>query len=262
MDRRGFIKGVGALAASAGAAVGVGSVLEDRGEVAATNAPANVPATTGRASAPPAVRTSKLVVPVSTAVALGHLTRGNADTMSPLNRQSEVRGRLVWQQWAGPTPDYSGGAARHVTIVGLQRAGARSAVANMDILAHFAIDEAPYLVPFYAWSHTGGKVPRSSSPITFSMPTPNRASLEINYQLDRSAIAGNAAATGSMNLPIGTDGLSPGIYVLTTPAARTGVAPDLNEYMFSGDADAPLVRLDGAPLDFDHLVFAVRAQRV
>ena len=146
-----------------------------------------------------------------------------------------------------------------VTLAGLRRARPSPAFQRLDVVARFAIDDAPDFASFFAWSHVAGTVPRTSSPINFSALGPDRAALEINYVL-ASDLGGSAP--GRLYFPIGGTGLSPGIYVMTTPSAATGSTPEMQNLSFSGNPDAPLSTKHRVPLDFDHFVFAIRTDRV
>jgi hypothetical protein len=154
----------------------------------------------------------------------------------------------------------SGGSRFAVHLAGLRRARPSPALQRLDVVARYAIDEAPNFVSFLAWSHVEGAPPRTSYPVNFTVLAPDRVALDISYVL-APGVAGPAAQSGKLYLPIGGAGLAPGIYVMTTPSASTGITPDIQNFSYSGNLHNPLALRRGVPLDFDHFVFGIRTYR-
>jgi hypothetical protein len=185
---------------------------------------------------------------------------------------------LRWARWDVSLTTQTNQSAIHslfkvsslvdLSIGVLRRAddAAASAVRGLDIIAHFAIDDAPYFAPFSAWRYeaTGlSTPPKSTQPITFSARVPDFVALEVNYALNPSAIATGISSAGMLYLPIGANapsgaGLATGLYVFASPSTYTGVQPDLSAYVFSGNVHAPVADPPGRALDFDYLTLAIR----
>lgn len=134
---------------------------------------------------------------------------------------------------------------------------------SLEIVAHFAIDAAPYFAPFAAWRYRAGtaasKEERTQA-LTFTAEMPDRVALEVTYSLNPRAIAGGTRGAGSLYLPIGrigASGLAPGLFVLAAASPDTGVAPDLSACIFSG-MQAPLMDSSGRPPNFDYVMLAIR----
>lgn len=251
MDRRSFISVVGALAATAGASVGLGNLREGR-ELAASKAraaglaqSAGMPASASETLMAPDRRFVDLAFVPESAIATTQA--GEAPTLTRAGASKAVLS-------ASLEPRYS------VRLAGLRRARLTPALQRLDITVRYAIDDAPHFVSFVAWSHVEGNPARTSSPVNFTTLTRDRAALEVNYVL-APGIAGSAAQSGSLYLPIGGNGLEPGIYAMTTPSASTGLVPDLQDFSYTGNSRDPLTVRHGVPLDFDHFVFALRTYR-
>ena len=219
MDRRGFVSGVGALAATAAAGM-------------------SGAASAGNFSAANGLLAS--MIPDASLVNIGYLP---LDAL-PNHVVAGLR-----------APNYS---ATHydVNLVGLHSARPQSVLQRLDIVARFAIDRSPDPASFFAWSHVAGTVPKSSAPVTF--PVPDSAALQVDCRLEPTEAYAHAPRSAKLHLPIGGTGLVPGIYVVTTPSARTGLTPNLRDLVYSGEPEAPLALRRGTPLDFDHFVFVIR----
>jgi hypothetical protein len=244
MDRRGFISVVGALAATAGASVGVSTLSQAR-EVAAGKARA---AGLAQSAGMPASAAESLAVPDRRFVDVAFVPEHAADeAQEKMERMTKA-------------VSVSGGPRYAIRLAGLRRARPSPALQRLDVVARYAIDEAPNFVSFLAWSHVEGTPPRTSSSVNFTALAPDRAALEITYVLSP-GIAGPSATSGQLYLPIGGAGLAPGIYVMTTPSASTGLAPALQDFSYSGNSRNPITVRRGVPLDFDHFVFDIRTYR-
>jgi hypothetical protein len=139
---------------------------------------------------------------------------------------------------------------------------APSALQSLEVVAHFAINEAPHFAPFNAWQYVAaraGKAAKRSSPLTFAASMPDRVGLQVNYALERNgSLPSRLAAGGTVYLPIGArDGPGTGIYVLATPSRVTGALPDFSEYTFTGDLIQPLRRFTGGTPDFDFVPLTI-----
>ena len=247
MDRRGFISVVGALAATAGASVGVGNLREGR-ELAAAKARA---AGLAQSAGMPASAAETLMAPDRRFVDLAFVPESAIATTRTGVERAVARKAV---QYASSVPRYT------VRLAGLRRARLDPALQRLGVVVRYAIDDAPHFVSFVAWSHVEGSPARTSSPVNFTTLAPDRAALEVNYVL-APGIAGPAAQSGSLYLPIGGNGLEPGIYAVTTPSASTGLVPDVQDFSYTGNSREPLTVRRGVPLDFDHFVFALRTYR-
>jgi len=245
MDRRGFISVMGALAATAGASVGVSGVSQAREAAAAKARVAGLAQSAGM----PASAGETLMMPDARFVDVAFIPE-----------QAIAASERGMERMGSKAVSFTGGTRYAIRLGGLRRARPAPALQRMDIVARFAVDEAPHFVSFLAWSHLEGSPPRTSSPVNFTALAPDRAALELNYVL-APGIAGPGAKSGQLYLPIGGAGLAPGIYVMTTPSASTGIVPDIQDYSYSGNSRSPITVRRGVPLDFDHFVFGVRTYR-
>lgn len=254
MDRRGFVSGISALAATAGAGVGVSNFVEAREAAAAKVRAAGLAMVAGM----PASAVDTPMTPDASLVDIGYLPHDALASHGVEGMRAQGYGA---KQGAYAVP--AAGARYDVNLVGLRRVRPQPALKSLDIVARFAIDDPPSFASFLAWSHLDAKVPKTSSPIVFPVLTPDRAALELNYVLVPVNLGKGGApppVAGKLYLPIGGTGLAPGIYVMTTPSASTGTTPNLQDFSYSGNPDAPLKTRSGAPLDFDHFVFAIRTR--
>ncbi len=247
MDRRGFISVVGALAATAGASVGVASLAQAREAAAAKVRAAGLAQSAGM----PPTAGETLMAPDRRLVDVAFIPESALAT-TQTGVENVVRRKIV--VFEGNAPRYS------VRLAGLRRVRTQPALTSMDVVARYAIDEAPNFVSFNAWSHVEGAPARTSAPINFTTLAPDRVALEIRYVL-APGVAGPNAQAGSLYLPIGGAGLAPGIYAMTTPSASTGVVPDVQDFSYTGNSRDPITVRRGVPLDFDHFVFAIRTYR-
>jgi hypothetical protein len=244
MDRRHFMSVMGAFAATAGAAAGVAGFGRD---IAAAKSRA---AGLAQAAGMPAAAGETLFAPDTRWVDLAFIP----EAAIPAPRTAAPR------TGARSAPLASGDVYYAVRLAGLRRARPSPALQHIDVVARFAIDEAPHTATFLAWSHAEGTPSRTSAPVAFAAAAPDRAALDIRYVL-APGVAGPNATSGSLYLPIGGGGLAPGIYAMTTPSASTGAMPDLRDFRYSGDSRAPLTVRRGVALDFDHFVFAIHTHR-
>ena len=259
MDRRTFLTGVGTLGAAAAGSVALGS--NEAGTRAAGLA---------KAAGAPGPITARLQAMSATAKARG-LVVGSLPGDPTLLSDRAVGGERL--RWGTPRDSFSslrgflgvapGVEGRVSVMLGAVRvAGATPLFRSIDVTAHFAIDEGGY-APFYASSFRaagGGRNAMASSPVIFDALIPDRMALQVDYVLDDRAIAGSVAATGSLYLPIGSEGgTGTGVYVLAGPSHATGLPPELASYLFTGDVRAPIVDSRGDAPDFDHLAFSVHA---
>ena len=246
MDRRGFISVMGALAATAGATVGVSGLGQAREAAGARARAAGLAQSAGM----PASASQTLMAPDPRFVDVAFIPE-DAVAASQIEMERMAGRKVV---------SVSGGPRYAIRLAGLRRARATPALSRVDVVARFAIDEAPHFASFLAWSHLEGSPSRTSSPVSFTALAPDRAALEIAYVLSP-GIAGPNARSGQLYLPIGGAGLGPGIYVVTTPSATTGLVPAIADFSYSGNSRAPITVRRGAPLDFDHFVFDIRTYR-
>jgi hypothetical protein len=186
------------------------------------------------------------------------------------HRMQEFARGLAWSRWdhaasqASTWSLFKRSSAVHLSIGALQRPSSMSGtLRSLDVIAHFAIDDAPYFAPFGAWSYRANSLAAKQSttqPLTFTVEVPDRVALEIGYSLNPMAIASGTAAEGSIYLPVGRDGatgLATGFYVLAAASPETGKAPDLGGWMFGGN-DGSLVDSSGRQPNFDHVMLAIR----
>ena len=252
MDRRGFISGVGALAATAGATVGVTNLVEAREAAAAKTRSAGLALSAGM---PPSAAETP-ITPDTRLVNVAFIPETELVTTRSGALYRDLSRAGASGSGAKVVP-YTTESRYGVTLAGLRRARRMPALQRLDVVARFAIDESPHFAAFFAWSHVAGVVPKTSSPVNFTALGPDRAALEINYLLAPEF----GSTSGRLYFPIGGTGLAPGIYVMTTPSASTGTTPAMQDFSYSGNPDAPMTGTRGVPLDFDHFVFAIRTYR-
>ena len=256
MDRRGFLAGVGTLGA---AAAGGWATME----VAARGARAEGLAKAAGATAGSGVaRGAPMLAP---SVRVGHLP-GSAGLLDYAARGWAYPQLATQMRWAAWEPgfalpifdsrvDVSLGMIQHAQV------SMPSALLSLEVVAHFAIDKAPFFAPFNAWQYTAaraGKAAKWTSPLTFEAAMPDRVGLQINYALERGQTLARNAAGGTVYLPVGgRDGAGTGIYVIATPSRVTGAMPDFTEYTFTGDLVQPLRRNTGGTADFDFVTLTI-----
>lgn len=278
MDRRTFLGGV-ATAGSIGAAA-TGLAVRDSSATKARASGLVQAAGAGNQTRPASTAAQANKALAADGVTLGYLP-GSAGMFATPTVERLMRATatgLRWATWDASLTTQANQAAIHslfkvsslvdLSIGVLRRAdtAAVGALRGLDIVAHFALTEAPYFAPFSAWRYeaAGMSTPsRSTQPISFSALAPGFVALEVNYSLQPSAIATGITNAGTLYLPIGANlassaGLATGLYVLATPSSYTGVQPDLSAYVFSGDVHAPVADPSGRALDFDYLTLAIR----
>ena len=257
MDRRGFLAGIGTLGAAAAGGWGTmemgvrGARAQDLAKAAALTA-SDPKARSAAASA-------------RQAITLGYLP-GSAGLLEYAARGWAWPQLATQMRWAGWHPalalpifdsrvDVSLGMLAHAQV------HARSPLLSLDVVAHFAIEQAPFFAPFNAWQYTApreGKPSKATSPLTFEAAMPDRVGLQVNYAMEPSHPVARLPASGTVYLPIGgRDGAGTGIYVIATPSRVTGLPPDFTEYTFSGDLVQPLRRDTGGTPDFDFVPVAI-----
>ncbi|MEO8677308.1 MAG: hypothetical protein ABI569_17155, partial [Casimicrobiaceae bacterium] len=133
-------------------------------------------------------------------------------------------------------------------------------IERIDITVNFALNEAPFFAPFYAWQYVDlpGQHVKSSSPLTFTANVPQAAGIAAAFRL-KSAASG-VHSSGSLYYQIGGSGLGPGIYGLAGPSATTGLTPDWSQITW-GEKAGSLARSDGMAVDFDYVTLIVSPVR-
>ena len=256
MDRRGFLAGIGSVGAAA--AGGWGTM-----EMGARGARAE-----GLANAAGATRGStkaRVALAAAQSVTVGYLP-GSAGLLEYAARGWAYPQLATQMRWAAWEPslalpifdsrvDISLGGLQHAQVI------VPSSLLALEVVAHFAIDKAPFFAPFNAWQYTAaraGKAAKATSPLTFEAGMPDRVGLQVNYALDRTQTLARYAAGGTVYLPVGgRDGVGTGIYVIATPSRVTGALPDFTEYTFTGDLIQPLRRDTGGTADFDFVTLTI-----
>ena len=273
MNRRTFLAGVGTLG-TLGTVATTGVVPHESVSVA-SRAAADTSALT--ASSRVAREVSAVGAPRS-GITLGYLP-GSANLFGgALAYRSKLDGAipLRWSDWKEAhlnrgSPSFKATRLVDISIGVLHRSNpAASAVKGLAVVAHFAIDDAPYFAAFDAWRHEtigSGATTRSTQLITFTAVVPNCLTLEVNYTLDASRVANVIAPAGTLSFSVGDDrtpgaGLATGLYVLAAPSASTGVEPDFRDYVFSGDPRAPIADQASRAPDFDYVTVAIRSVAV
>ena len=276
MDRRTFLTGIGS-AGTIGAIAAAVAVRESNTVGARANGLAQV---AGASNSPRLTSSSQADKAIRHGLTVGYLpgSSGMFSSRAVEAQMSANAAHFSWSVWDGAIATTDGSpvhslfkVSRQVDVsIGAVHAHSTSAtltvMRSLDIVAHFATDDAPYFAPFNA-SHfeTSDSASRSNStqPLSFIAHTPDRVALEINYALNPAFTAGGVSSAGNLYLPIGGQvrnsvGLATGLHVLVTPSTATGVPPELRDYIFSGNVHAPLANRSGAPLDFDYLTVAIR----
>lgn len=263
MDRRGFLTAAGTLgAASAGGWKAAEQHAADKraaglARAAGMGSPAGAGKAGPQGTAPPA------------ALSVGYLP-GSAGLLEVAARGQRwdpyYATRMRWAQWQpslalpvfDPRLDISLGLLQSAQVW-----AAPDLLRSIEVVAHFAFDEAPYFAPFYAWRYdapSAGKRARATAPLTFEAASSDRVGLQVNYAFGRDQVIPGLAETGTVYLPVGArDGPGIGLYVLATPSRITGARPDFAEYTFTGDLLAPLRRDTYGTPDFDFVTLTIAA---
>ena len=273
MDRRTFITGAGTIG-SVGALAAATAMRETNAAKARRSGLAQAAAPRSVNAATSAARATATVA----ALTLGYLpgSAGMFATESDERARADRFGSLRWTRWDPSLVAATTHSAAHslfwtsrdvdVSLGALHRPEtAQAGITSLAITAHYAIDEAPYFVPFIAWRYEAATSlghERRTQPLTLTAGMPDRVALEVTYVLQPAAAGVGVAASGSLYLPIGTSaqtqsGLATGLYVLAAPSPG-GALPDLSAYEFSGDTHAPLAAAGGQPIDFEYITLAVR----
>lgn len=272
MDRRTFLTGVGTIGA---VATGGWATLEPSSAKARADGLAQAAGASKRApsfSAGAPVNNGLF----ADGLTLGYLP-GSAGILASEAAERRVSANatgLKWSRWDASmaTQSYSFGhplldSPNQVSIsIGvMQRANTPASLEllqGIEIIAHFAINDVPYVAPFNAWKYAAAgfsRQPISSQPLRFDASVPDRVALQINYTLNAANLVRGVSDAGMMYLPIGArGGPGTGLYVLATPSRYTGMQPDLNAYRFTGNLKSPLVHESGYPPDFDFLTLTIR----
>jgi hypothetical protein len=256
MDRRGFLTGVGTIGAAAAGGWGTMEMgaRSARAEGLAKASGAGAKSTAGRGG-----------VPLRPSLSVGYLP-GSAGLLeyAALGRAwPQLVTQMRWATWEPSLalPIFDSRVDVSIGMLQSAQVHAASALLSLEVVAHFAIDQAPYFAPFEAWSYEGprvGKVAKRSSPLTFEVAIPDRVGLQVNYALESKQLTSRLTSGGTVYLPVGArDGPTTGIYVLATPSRVTGALPDFTEYTFSGDLINPLRRNTGGTPDFDFVPLTI-----
>jgi hypothetical protein len=264
MDRRTFLTGVGTM----GAAVAGGWSTVEASAGAERAATLEKAAGVARAGGGGKPGVSKGGGVAYEGLVLGYLPGSPA--LLELTARGETwdwhSAQTRWARWDPTLAFVTSEPMVSVSIGMIQRAqvpGTAETLRSLEVLAHFAIDEAPYVVPFQAWKYRaaadGSKGDQATSPLTFDASMHNRVGLQVNYRLNAAALVPNMLESGMLYLPLGArNGPSIGLHVLAGPSRLTGALPDLREYQFSGDLHAPLLRVAGGKPDFDYVTVMIR----
>ena len=256
MDRRAFLSGVGTIGAASAAGW---SAMESGARSARAEALARAAGAT--------VGASKGDVPgVPPGLSLGYLpgSAGLLEYAALGRRWDQFASQMRWATWhpslASPTYD----DRVDVAIGRLQSAqvfAAPGLLQSLEVVAHFALDDAVHVAPFPAWRHESAglnKRVNATSPLAFEAGMPDRVGLQVNYAFSREFLVPGIADAGMVYLPLGArDGPGVGIYVLASPSRITGALPDFTEYRFTGNLSAPLLRDTGGTPDFDFVPLTI-----
>ena len=261
MDRRTFLTEVGSM----GAAAAGGWMALESGSVRAADLAKAAGVSTGSNGSR---RGPSGSAPVYEGLTLGYLPG------SPALLEIAMRGRAFdsratqtrWARWDPSLARVTSDPVASVSIGALQRAKVAAApgmLRSLEVIAYFAVDEAPYVAPFNAWKYeaagTKSKRETATSPLTFDALMHDRVSLKVNYGLSGSNLVPGTRSSGMLYLPLGAlNGPGLGLYVLAGPSRYTGAQPDLSGYRFSGNLHAPLSRLVGGTPDFDFVTLTIR----
>ena len=234
MNRRDFVTGLGSLAATGVAAEAV------RGHVSGDAASSGF-----AANANPVGIVQSNQAGTGAGMTLGYLPRSAAfvNTWSPAE-QGAIPGR-----WGRTN------LRAAIQILGFVPSSTPT-IERIDITVNFALNEAPFFAPFYAWQYVDlpGQHVKSSSPLTFTANVPQAAGIAAAFRL-KSAVTG-VYSSGSLYYQIGGSGIGPGIYGLAGPSATTGLTPDWSQITW-GEKAGSLARSDGMAVDFDYLTLIV-----
>lgn len=274
MDRRQFFSGIGTVGTLG--AVTAGMAFRESGATKARTSGLAQVAGAGSPANPVSSATQNNKALTAAGLALGYLPGSAGIFASPaVERQmQESATGLRWSAWNASLATQTNQSALHslfkvsslidMSIGIVQRGGdVASALAGLDVTAHFALDDAPYFASFMAWQFQAAGKPLLPKWARFYARVPDRVALAINYAIQPSAVATGVSSAGNLYLPLGANaaaesGLATGLYVLAAPSAETGVQPDFGAYMFSGNDRAPIADPTGRALDFDYLTFAIR----
>jgi hypothetical protein len=234
MNRRDFVSGLGTLAAVAATTEALRGHLSGEGTSGALVPNAN-----------PVGIIQTTMTPPGGGMTLGYLPRsaGFVNTWVPAEE------RTIGDRWGRTN------VRAAISILGYVPSTS-PAFERIDITVNFALNEAPFFAPFYAWQYVDlpGEHAKSSSPLTFTASVPNAASIAASFRMKSTIPGGNAS--GSLYYQIGGAGLGPGIYALAGPSRATGQAPDWNLITW-GEIAGSLAREDGGAIDFDYLTLVV-----
>lgn len=261
MDRRKFLTGMGSLGA---ATAGGWAALETAARDARAAGLAHV------AGAPKAAGRGRPVEsgparPLQQGLTVGFL-EGSAALLdwAAQGRSWNVAARpLQWSAWHSSLSRPYYGERVDVSIGLLSAAPVHAAplLRSLEVVAHFAIDEAPHFAPFNAWQYDAGsdtKRASSTTPLTFEAAMPDRVGLQLNYALQSERLVPGLASSGVVYLPLGgRDGPGTGLYVLAAPSRLTGAPADFTRFRFRGDLHVPLSDDAGGLPDFDYVSLTV-----
>jgi len=243
MNRRGFVGGMGALAAAGAAAQalrgpGSGFVISDG--FSANGNPVGI--TSLGPSAP------------GGGLTLGYIP-GSAEFLQANTPPVEPKLSNLWRQAK---------VRAAIAILGYVPS-ASPTIERVDVTVNFACAEPPFYAPFsalfYAWQYVKvpGQYVQSASGARFTTNVPDAAAIAVNFQV-KSPISG-LSSSGALSYPIGGFGLGPGIYALAGPSPTTIGAPDWNQLTWGETAGSPIVRRDGMAVDFDYITLVLSPTR-
>jgi hypothetical protein len=232
MNRRDFIAGVGALAATAAAARVIGgsrAIL-----VSGSFAPNVQPL--GTITIDQSYR--------GAAMALGYVPGSAEEILSRVSKQ-------MFGEDNGSARTITGA---RVSVRGLVQQS-NSSLERLEVLADFDHADLSSTTCF-AWqfSAESGKLPLVSKPVSFNTAVDESVALVLPFSF-RDVTSG-AMSSGSLQYPIGGRGLGPGVYAVATPSLANGQMPDWSALML-GDNAGELARNDGGTIDFDYLTLVV-----
>jgi hypothetical protein len=203
--------------------------------------------------------------PLAQALSVGYLP-GSAGLLEYASRGQAWPQLVSQMRWAGWQPSFAlpifdSRVDISIGTLKLAQVHAPSTLLSLEVVAHFAIDQAPNFAPFNAWSYKaarGGKAAMRTAPLAFEAAMPDRVGLQINYAVEAAQSISRLASGGTVYLPVGArDGATTGIYVLASPSRITGALPDFTEYTFSGDLVQPMRRNTGGTPDFDFVTLTI-----
>jgi hypothetical protein len=257
MDRRGFLAGIGTMGA---AAAGGWGTMEMGARGARAEGLAKAAGATGVGA-----KTARATGAAMPSLTVGYLP-GSAGLLEYAARgwaYPQLATQMRWTAWepSFALPIFDSRVDVSLGMIQDAQVTLPASLLSLEVVAHFAIDKAPFFAPFNAWQYTAaraGKPAKATSPLTFEAGMPDRVGLQVNYALDPKQALARYASGGTLYLPVGgRDGAGTGIYVIATPSRVTGALPDFTEYTFTGNLIQPLRRNTGGTADFDFVPLTI-----